>query len=937
MVGRVAERQALRAALDAARGGTGAVVLVTGPAGIGKTRLLEQVATDAADAQVPVVWGRCPAEQGVPPLWPWRRVLDAAGAGRVAEFPPPSGAAATPEDTAAMRVLVASAVTDALVRAAAPAALVVVLEDLHWADDASLAVLRYLAADVRRSRLLVVASARDADRRALREPLADLVPLPGVELLPLGPLTPAGVAAYLSAAEGRAVDPAAVTLVHKQSGGNPLYVRTLARLLGPELLEHVPPPEELARRLACSSELQYLVGAILRPLDAPVQDLLRVASVLGEEIEPALLAEVTQQPLMKLEAGLDAAGGAGLLEPVPGAADRRRFVHALVRDGVLGELPPATRRRWHARAATILEAAAATRPDLDGEVAYHWLRGAETPQHHARAVIWARAAAASASAYAPEEAARLLAAALPAARQARYAAAERAELLVELATAEYRAGAVAASLEHCRQAADIAELHGRPDLLAAAALVLRGIGHPTTATVLAELCERALRAGSHPPAIVARLRAQQSLALAELGHLEDARAGAARALTAAEACGDAAALLLAVHARVDTLDCVTAPEERKALADRALAAASGAGQPLTRLWAMLWRLDSAYQAGDPEAVDEGIARLEGLARDLPLPLTHWHLLRVRAAHAALVGDLAAARALNDEAMRVHLQDPTSSGLSSAFRALLAVLTGDPSELGQQWWASLEGAPHLPVVDANKAAALLLLDRKEEAEVLYRRVMPLAPTLPRDGRWNGTLDSLVELAEAFADVEGAQVLHDLALPAAPWSGGPAAGNMWSSGSGWRRVARAAALAGRRDDAIAAFERALDADIRLGARPFAVHDRLGLAELVADDDAARARWLATQAAAEARAIGLPGPLLRADRLLSRLAAARPDPLTPRERQVAALVAQSRSNREIASALVVSERTVESHVRSVLAKLGLTRRTEIVRWALREPGPP
>ncbi len=933
LVGRAAERHVLRAALDGAIGGTGAVALVTGPAGIGKTRMLEQLTADANAAAVPIVWGRCPAEQGVPPLWPWQRVLAAAGVPPIATLAAGYGATMSPEDTAAVRLLVASAVTDALISAAAPAGLVVVLEDLHWADGASLDVLSHLAADVRRSRLLVVASARDADGRALPEPIADLVRLPGVELLALGPLSVAGVAAYLSAAEGRAVDQATVAQVHERSGGNPLFVRTLARVLGPDLGQPALSAEDVSRRLAGSSEVRSLVAATLRPLDGDVRELLAIASVLGEEIEPALLADVAEQPLAHVEAMLDAADRAGLLSLVPGSADTRRFAHALVRESVLAELPGTTRRGWHVRAATVLAAAAAERPDLAPVVTYHWLRGARTPEQLRLAVQWARTAAAGASVYAPEEAARLLTAAL-AASGAGATEPERASLLVELATVEYRAGAMAASLEHCRQASDDAEAAARPDLLAAAALVLRGVGHPPTAAVLAELCDRALRLGPHPPATVALLLAQQALAQSVLGRTEQARAGAVDALAAAVTCADPAALLLAVHARVDTLDCLSDPGERRALADRALAVTPGARQPLTRLWALLWRLDAAYQDGDPAAVAEEIARLEALVAGLPLPLARWHLLRVHAAHAAVVGDLPQARACNDEAARVSLQDPSSHGMSSAFRVCMAMLTGDPTELGEHWFASMQGAPDIPVIDANKAAVLVLLDRRDEAEVLYRKVLAVAPTMQRNASWTGTLDALVWLAEAFCDPEGARVLHDLVLPAARWSGGPAAGNLWSSGSGWRRVGRTAAVEGRSQDAVVAFEQALSADVAFGARPAAALDRLSLAELLADPDPTRARLLARQAASEARTVGLPGPLRRADQLVRRLDAATPDPLTGREREVAELVAQSMSNREVAATLVLSERTVESHVRNILAKLGLTRRTEIVRWVLASP---
>lgn len=931
VVGRRSEREALRAALDAAGAGTGAVVLVTGPAGIGKTRMLEVLADDAAAARTPVVWARCPAEQGAPPLWPWQRALDASGAGAAeVDVALASMSGATPEDTAATRLLVYAAVTDALVDAAAPAGLVVVLEDLHWADAASLGLLRHLAADVRRSRLLVVGSARDGGG-TLADGLAELVPQPGVELVPLAPLTVAGVAAYLSAAAGQVVDPAVVALVHERSGGNPLYVRTLARVLGPDLLDSAPTPGQLARRLLGSTEVRHLVAAVLRPLDEPVRQLLRVAGVLGEEVQPELLGAVAELPGAQVEAHLDAAGAAGLLTAVPDAPGRLRFAHALVRDGVLAELAEADRRRWHARAAAVLEQRAAEQPDLAGQVAFHGLRGAAGPEQLQAAVRWARSAAGRAAPYAPEEAARLLAAALPAA--AGIDLAQHAELLVELAAAEYRAGWMTTSLEHSRQAAEVAELTDRPDLLAAAALVLRGVGHPATAAVLVELSERALRRGPHPPATQARLLAQRALADAELGLREPARNGALQALEAAESCGDPRAVLAAVHAAVDTLDCLGPPAERRGLADRALAVAPAAGQPLARLWALLWRLDAAYQEGEPAAVTQELARIEALVADNPLPLARWHLLRVRAARAALLGRLDEARAANEEAgaLAVALQDPAALGMSSAFRLCMAELTGDPADLGENWLQSLHDAPDIPILTACTAVAMLLMERPEEARLLFHRVLPQAPDLPRDGRWRGTMDALVEVSVRLRDVAAAELLYELLLPGAAWSGGAGAGNMWTRGSGWRQVAEVAAVAGHRDAAVAAFERALDADVYLGARPDAVHVRLGLAELLAEDDAGRARALATEAAAEARRIGMPGPLRRADRLLGRLTTARADPLTVREREVAELVAQSLSNREVAERLVLSERTVESHVRSILAKLALSRRTDVVRWVL------
>lgn len=940
VVGRAVEREALRTALTAARRGVGAVVLLGGPAGIGKTRVAELLADDARAEGVEVRWGRCLADEGAPPLWPWRRVLDPPGTA-------PAGAPATqpqtPEDAAAVRFRLTADAVDVLTDAAEPSGLVVVLEDLHWADATSLALLRHLAVDVRRTRLLVLATHREGTGGPLDDALHELVPLPGVELLRLPPLPPAGVAAYLSAVAGTAVDRRTVAIAHDRSGGNPLYLRTLVHLLGPDLLAVALDDAEVERRLARSPELRQLVAAALGGFAAPVRHVLEVAAVLGEEVDGSLLADVADLGLDAVLAALDDAVAAGVVEAVPDAPGRRRFAHALIRDGVQAELADADRIRWHARAARVLEQLATAQPHRAGEVAFHWLRAATRPDELRRAVRWCRAAADSALPVAPEQAARLLGAALAAADRAGTGDADRAELLVELAGAEYRAGRIGPSLEHCRAAADAAERADRPDLLASAALVMRGIGHPMAAAVLLDLTERALAAvaavAAAPASTRARLLAQRSLAQADLGRHREAVDDAVAALAAADACGDPQAVLAAVHARADSLDAAAAPQERQELADRALRVAWAAGQPLARLWARVWRLDAAYQAGDLQAVEAELVHLGSLAADTGLPLARWHLLRAQACHAVLLGRLDEARSADAHAAELadRLQDPSLRGISGAFRLCLATLTGDVRDLGPDWAGTLAAAPDIPIVQACRASAMVLQGRPDEAAVLAQQVLSSFATLPRDSRLTGTAEALVEVVEATGDAAGAQVVHDVMLPLAHWSGGPGAGNVWASGSGWRPVARLAAVAGRVDDAVEAFERALEVDVALGARPAAAHDRVGLAAVLVDRDRARAGRLAVDAAAEARRLGLPGVLHRADSLLAELSAGRPDPLTSREREVAGLVAQSLSNREIAQRLVLSERTVESHVRSILAKLGTTRRTDVVRWVIESASAP
>ncbi|WP_324273340.1 AAA family ATPase [Blastococcus brunescens] len=226
-VGRTAELAELSAGIVAATAGRGGLLLLSGPAGIGKTRTVEE-----ATARAPAVaWGRCVDDPGAPPLWPWRRVVRTLPEVRVSVAQALSGidllreGSADPE--AARFTLIATA-TEALVDAAEPGGLVVVLEDLHWADETSLRLLRHLAGELQRSRLLVVGTYRDPaggpDDRPLDRTLPELLRWPTTRALPLDPLTEDDVRAFLPRAPA-----AAVREAHRRSGGNPLYLRAIAR------------------------------------------------------------------------------------------------------------------------------------------------------------------------------------------------------------------------------------------------------------------------------------------------------------------------------------------------------------------------------------------------------------------------------------------------------------------------------------------------------------------------------------------------------------------------------------------------------------------------------------------------------------------------------------------------------------------------------------
>ena len=941
LAGRNRELATLRRWLAESLTGHGRLVVLTGPPGIGKTRLAEELADGARRAGQRVLWGRAVEERGAPPLWPWRRILDAVGGAgerdRLAENP----GRARADDLTAVRFRAAAAAADALTAAAQAADLLVVLEDLHWADHASLFLLRELAAELPASRLLVLATCRDTAGDPWRAALGDLARLPGLQMMRLAPLGEAAVDKILQTA-GVAADPDVARFVHARSEGNPLYVATLARVLAAQP-GTAPDTDTVARIAGGSAEISHLVSSLSGGLDDGARGLLAAASVLGTEFGSELAASVCGADEDVL-AALAAAEGGGLVTRRLNRPGAWRFSHALVRDGIYASLGEEQRVTLHGRAAAALEPLARKAPERGGEVAAHLLRAAPDRTALRQAADWAVAAATAATgALAFEDAASYLATALAAAEAAGASDANRATLLIELATAEYRAGQLAASLQHAVAAADAAEPARRPDLLADAALVVRGIGHHQVAVTLLGLCDRALADPDCPAARRARLLAQRASALAEVGDMEAADADSAAAMTMARGAGDPAAELDAIRARVAALSAPQHRTEWLRLGARTVELAAATGQPIAAVLGRVWRIDAAYQLMNLEAVDTEIALIAQLAESTRLPLARWHLLRQQASRAALTGQFGTARDRSEEArqLAVRIQDVSGAGMSYAFALSMATIRGDPTELQPDFFDVLAGAPPIPIIRSSQAVAMFATGRTDEARAVYETLRQLPAAGVRDVRTFGALIQLIELMIAYQDTGTAQATYDLFHPLLAHSGVIGSGLVGLQGSVHWPVGRLAALLGRTEQALDHFASALAVNTRLGARPFVVMTRLDwattLAGRAAGDDLAQARELARQAAAEAGRLDMPGPAARAERLVRELeqAIGAANPLTRREREIAGLISDGLTNRAIADRLVLSERTIEGHVRSTLAKLRLTNRTELAAWALRDAG--
>jgi predicted ATPase len=478
LVGRASVLAAFDRTLREAIAGRGRLVFITGEAGIGKTALAREAAQHAAKRGLLVLWGSGREGPGVPGFWPWTEALrtyaERVGSGRLdqqvgsvptelagllpelgsglaAIIMPSAGPGVEPEraalgpspppDQAGMdagdRFRMFDAVATLLRGAAGAQPVLVVLDDLQWADAGTLRLLRFLVPDVPRTRLLVVGAYRDEEMEAPGHPLRGLLAelATRAELLPLAGLSAMEVAALMTQVAGAPPDGDLAAVVHRRTGGNPFFVQQVTQLavLAPGAPGSVPAGvrDAIERRLA--------------RLPQACAELLGVAAVAGPELQPEILAHVTGWSPDKLAALLDVAVKARVLA-VPtstataGGLGALRFTHDLFRECLYEGLETTARTRLHARLAVALEALGPPgRPGLTAELARHCALAVPVVEPAVALAVARRAAAEATDRLAHEEAAGHYARAVWLAGLAGDVIARRG-LQLELAEAHLRAG-----------------------------------------------------------------------------------------------------------------------------------------------------------------------------------------------------------------------------------------------------------------------------------------------------------------------------------------------------------------------------------------------------------------------------------------------------------------------------------------------------------------
>lgn len=925
LVGRDEEQAALLAALSGPGGRTARTVLIEGEAGVGKTALLDAVL--AARGTLGPVY-RAGAEE-MDGLRPYGLVTDAFGLSASGERRRedlaallgrlPSGQA----DPDALLFRVTELLLDLVEEESERGPGLVVMEDVHWADPASLLVLYRLMRSLPGRGCSVVCTMRYLPRSDELERLVSSVDQRTTERLDLQPLTPERSDELVAALVGARPGPGLLAQARK-AAGNPLYITELVSALDADGSIWTGPDGEADADADAQARAPSLAVTILRRLRSVTPDtveLLSLAAVLGDSFSVGALQAVSGRSALELWPRLQAGMRAGVLVAM---GDRLRFRHQLVREAIYTDIPRPVRAALHQQAAQALGAAGA--PSL--QVAEHLILGAEFGDR--QAVNWLRLAAEDAAPQAPGMAVELARHALslvPATDPA------RAELEVVLALALVAAGRPAEGEVACRELLERGGVGDREGMLrfALARAVLAQGNLPAALEVVASAeCSETLSAAER-----VRLTAWATQLPMFVGELRTAQVAAERAEQAALAIDDKPAIVQATVTQTHLAILAFRLNEASDLGRRAVELAEADGsreaiQALPHLVRAMALVDCDLPGEADNLVTRGRQAAQAFGSSAGLMFSH-----LVGAYGRFVtgrwddasAELEAAFALAEE---TGTEGSRLAGL--CMMALMKLWREGPEEAGawvaraqdgravyeyrDAWLAWAAAACRQARGDSDGAleglAAAWRRCRLAGLALEYRQIgPPLAGLATAAGEDDLAQEVAHELDRAAA--KNPQVASVRAV--ARWTRGlverdpaPVVDAVLAYRQGPRVVERAAAAA----DAAVLLARAGRGD---EARPLAAESLRACGEL-------GAVWQASRVRAELRRVGL----RLGARELHRSATAGWEALTPTELKVVELVGERLSNPQIAERLLISRRTVESHVSHALAKLGVDGRGKL-----------
>jgi tetratricopeptide (TPR) repeat protein len=737
---------------------------------------------------------------------------------------------------------------------------VLVLDDLLVSDCPSFLLLRYLAWDVRTSRMLVVATHRDMEQgRSLEaaEVLADLVR--EGQVLCLRGLDREEVGRLVEQVAGTMPWHGKVSAIYEATEGNPLFVREVTRLVATE--DHLDRPGRLS--ISIPQSVRAVIRRRISPLSADGVRVLSAAAVLGRDFDLRLVVSASDLPDDRVLGSLSEAVALGLVSEEPGRVGAYRFSHPLMQEVIYHELPIPARIQLHRRVGDAIERiyGADSRLHL-AQLAYHFAQAAPAGEG-ARAVDYARRAGDQAmDACAYEEAVVEYRQAVEALEFTGPDEALRCGLLLRLGGALARAGDYEASRSSYLSAATIARQLGDADHLALAAL---GLGEPQVEAgmvnrrLLALLREALDALGPRDGALRARVLSRLSLELTFSKQTELREMLSREAVEMARRLGEVVPLASALRARWMAVWGPDGLDERSGLAEEILTLAGRTGDRETELIGRSRRITSLMESGDIGAAEADIAAHGRLADELRMPYHEWTAASMRATRTLLQGSLGMAEELAERASTLL---PGRRDAAYARLNQLTQIRWDQGRLGELRGTWLELLDQFPQASFSRGWLCLAdaeLGRHDDASRWLRSLVDAIHEVPRNGIWPPALALASVAAGLLEDAEAAAKVHPLLLPFADRTiVMPVPHPVVCFGSACLYVALLEATMSRWEEAGDRFGSAIRANTRLGARSLLARTQYEYARMLTRrgraQDRSRALELLDRAAATATALGM-----------------------------------------------------------------------------------
>jgi DNA-binding CsgD family transcriptional regulator/tetratricopeptide (TPR) repeat protein len=963
IVGRARELEVFGAAFDRMLGGRRQLVLISGEPGIGKTRCAEALADVAEDQGALVLWGRCHEEAGAPPYWPWVQILRAyVEASSLDEVRLNMGAAAadigalvpellyssqqgqqtqsTPVESNLARFRTFDAIRQFLFQATQQVPITLVLDDLHWADTPSLSLLEFLSQELPRSRMLILATYRDADasrKSPLHSTLGGLGRDSGVQRVHLSGLSQSAIGEVAERLCDISLPDAAIELIYQQTDGNPLFAIELIKVLMDEGNGTVM--GTMPGRIPAG--VHETIGRRLCRLSEPCNELLRVAAVFGRQFTARELAAASDQPVRDVLNDLEPAVQAGIVQSNLDTAGSYQFTHALIRETIYEDLPALDRLRLHGRAGDALVGLHAAQLELAlTRIAHHYYKAAALG-HADQAVTFAlRAADSALRIYAYEDALLHYDRAIDTLHAGGLIHDERlARAYILKGKTLKELGQIQGSIDVLLEAVNRTRVLGSAELLVDVLMMLTMTTQYVAQQHLVPLLERALallpEVDSAP-----RAKALATLAFAHrtspdksrIQTLVDSALGiAGRSCDAAARCACFELAIMALRGDPDSL------HRRLLIGQEYLSVARSTASAYLLAEACNWQALNYFEAGQLEELEALLAQYNGLST-ARIGLHQYRATAYGVILALLRGEWDGAEERIEGLLNIGTKTRRDDA-DGVYGAQMFALNRDLGHLHDL-------VPQIKEIAAAGGARMwepgLMLICAEtgllaEARGIFERLaVKDFGVICHDDMYVACLAFCAETCCRLGDAARAAPLYRMLRPYAGQTiNHPTA---VCFGAADLYLAMLACTANRPDLARPHFESALTLNRCMRAWPSLARTlfQYGGFLLSLEGDAERRLGLQQLREAEqlARRINMARLVTEIGRLLhaSDDREAFPDDLTAREVEVLRLLAIGRTNKDVSMVLSISLNTVATHVRNILNKTQCANRTEAATYAIR-----